>query len=830
MKYFRKFLCLFLSAVFLLLTACGPDIQEISGSDSSGEDEADMYKSDIPDAWWANFARFSNPKSINDLVDLAADAVTTMGGVHDEGIGALARENFFIKEGASRVEGAHALGIKAMAWLELMGEARTHIGAVNEMSPGVFEQDSQTGLTKMVASYYDWNANGFGINPNANKIVWFGAHSWANREPFYGSLAMPTDFMEPRYPNGESALGLLKDGSVDPRDYKFYDALACKSIFGTFVEQEQFATPDYRNLEGFLEDTLLNGQSRKIGDYYFSRDIAADWWIEYNRDAVRSFLKQGVDGFWVDNYTGWGFLSAFPVTRAFGEWSVAGFTGYLEKHPIEGIDPQNFDVRQYMIRKTKENFPELDTSVMTNATVQMFSSPAWLEDPVWNSYLAYKSETVSEHIKKFYQMVKEEAKNLGLNPDDIVVTGNDIALMQNGVLGIEDYVDVLSVEYGPTYSAVTQQFSDKLPLLGYGGPVYKLITQLSRSKRGSVWYYVDDAEKADQEMLGMFLSFEALANNITINSGDGNPTTAGNDETTAMVNAVIGQLRDVYKKREIKASVGLYNSGTSELSQLTPGGYVGGGDVQSTLAYYGWGSSLENQNIAYQTVTENRISAKELENIEVLVMPNVITISQDIVNGILKPFLDQGKTLVITGAKAGEKGMRDQQFAKHDKPLLVNLKDTYSGKGKIVYLEKDPTVDAYKQKTNTTLFKMANDKIGGIFADLEKEGRYHPDVKTSGFKGDILLTTQGDRENKTCFVDLVNRNIDVDQGVVNAKQTGKIAYKLPSWKTKTALDVKIYCVDEDGKLHLTEKTLQAKDGYLAIEVPEFTYYASLVIS
>ena len=169
-------------------------------------------------------------------------------------------------------------------------------------------------------------------------------------------------------------------------------------------------------------------------------------------------------------------------------------------------------------------------------------------------------------------MVKEEAKNLGLNPDDIVVTGNDIALMQNGVLGIEDYVDVLSVEYGPTYSAVTQQFSDKLPLLGYGGPVYKLITQLSRSKRGSVWYYVDDAEKADQEMLGMFLSFEALANNITINSGDGNPTTAGNDETTAMVNAVIGQLRDVYKKREIKASVGLYNSGASELSQLTPGG------------------------------------------------------------------------------------------------------------------------------------------------------------------------------------------------------------------------------------------------------------------
>ncbi len=826
MNCLRRRLCISLAAGLLLLTSCGQG----AASQPGGGEEADMYKSDIPDAWWADFACFTNCSALEDVVDIRADALTAAGNVHDEGIGSLARETFFIQDGAARVEGAHALEVKVMAWLELMGEARTHIGAVNEISPGVFEQDSTTGLTKMVASYYTWNFNGFGLNANANKIVWFGAHSWANREPFYGSLAMPEDCPEPLYPNGQSALGLLKAGSVDPRDYRFYDALACKSLFGDFVEQEQFATPDYSNLEGFLDDVTIAGVSRKVGDYYFSRDIAADWWIEYNRDAVKSFLSNGVDGFWTDNYTGWGFIGPQPVTRAFGEWSVAGFTAYLEKHPIAGIDAKNFDVRAYMIQKAKQTFPDMDTTKVTNQTIQMFGSAEWLDDPVWNSYIAYKSEAVSAHTKMFYQMVKDEARALGLNPDDIVVAGNDISLLQNGAVGIEDYVDILSVEYGPEYSAVTQQYSDKLPTVGYGGPFYKLATQLSRSKRGSIWYYINDAALRDQEMLGMFIAYEALANNMTINSGDGNPTIAGNNNTARLVNTAIATLRGDFKKREIKASVGLYNSGNSELSQLTPGGYLNNGDIQSTLAYYGWGSCLENQGIAYQTVTESRISSQELENIEVLIMPAVTAISRDIVDGILKPFLDQGKTLVITGEKAGEKAMRDGQFAKYDKPLLIDLKDAYSGEGNILYIQQDPTVKAYKQKTIPSLFQAASQQVGELFAGLEQEGRYHPDVKTNGFSGEILLTAQQDRENKACFVDLVNRDIDVGNGTVNAPKSGKIAVKLPSWKTKTALHVKIYTVAEDGGLSLTEKDLTASNGYLAVEIPEFTYYASVVIS
>ena len=152
-------------------------------------------------------------------------------------------------------------------------------------------------------------------------------------------------------------------------------------------------------------------------------------------------------------------------------------------------------------------------------------------------------------------------------------------MLQNGEIGIENYVDILSVEYGPTYSAVTQQFSDKLPLVGYGGPMYKLVTQLSRAKRGCIWYYVDDAKLADQDLFGMYAAFEALANNCTIKMGDGNATVAGNNDVAEIVNAIIGQLREEFKKREIVASVGLYNSGSSEYSQLTPGGYIGNGDV-----------------------------------------------------------------------------------------------------------------------------------------------------------------------------------------------------------------------------------------------------------
>lgn len=780
-------------------------------------------------SWWADFARFSHNPDENKAFKMNTDAVTALSGLHDEGIGALSRETFFKKISEERLKNAKKLGLKVMAWLELMGESRTQIGAVNEIENGVFEQDELTGMTKIIASYYEWNKSGYGINPAANRIIWVGAHSWANRETYYGNMAMPREIPEPTYPNGDSALGVLEPGSIDPRKYKFYDALACKSIFGTFVEQEQFSTPDYKNMEGFLIDPLIDGGTRKIGDYYFSRDIACDWWIEYNRNAVRSFLEKGADGFWTDNYTGWGFIGVYPVLRAFGEWSLAGFRDYLKQHPIQGIAADTFDIRDYLIDKAKQEHPDLDTTTVTTQTVLSFNSPAWLDDPVWNSFLSYKSQVVSKHTTAFYQMVKEEAKKLGLNPDDIVVAGNDIAILQNAAVGIENVVDILSVEYVPEHSPVTQNFSDQVPMTGYGGPHYKLITQLSRSKRGSIWYYIGDKQKSHNNILGMFLHFEALSNNVTLNSEDRLPDHAGTEEAAVCANHAIAVLRKDFGRREIRASVGLYNSGSSEFCQLTPGGYINGGAIPSTMAYYGWGRCLERNRIPYQTITESRISKNELEGIEVLLMASVTAISEEIVENVIRPFLDQGKVVVITGKKAGEKGMREQQFAKHDRPLLVALAENYSGPGKVVYLEQDPTIEAYVNKEDKTLFERACSQVEALFSDLNKHGLFHKSAIASSLGPDFLISTHHDRENQALFVDLVNRNLDIEGNKVYATRLGEVSLRLPEWKDRNNMVAKIHTIDENGNLNTVKKSITATVDTVTVEVPSFAYYASIVI-
>jgi hypothetical protein len=784
--------------------------------------------SDVPDAWWADFARFTNNGTVDGAKSVDADAITAFGGFHDEGVGAYARETWSFYEAKPQIDLAKASKIKGLAWLEFSGQTRVVIGAVHNLGNGKYEMDEKLGVPKMISTFWSWDYNGNGVNSNANQIVWYGAHSWANKEPWNGKYIMPSDFPEPKYPDGTSALGLLKPGSIDPRDYKFYDALAGKSIFGTLVDQDGFSTN--KNTNGYIKETHLDGTQGLTGDYSFCRDIASDWWIEYNRQAVQGLLKTGANGFWVDNYTGWDFMGANPLINAFGDWSVQGFKDYLKKYPISGIKADSFDIRAYLINKAKSENAQMDTTKFTNDTASIFQNIEWLDDPVWKSYLAYKSEVVSTQEKKFYDMIKQEAKNIGLNPNDILVSGNDVALLQNGSMISGNQLDMVSAEYGPDFSAVTGSYSDKTPLQGYAGPLYKLTTQLSKSKRGSIWYYLPDNLK-DNVNLAKMLSFEALADNCVINSGDGIPTTPGTNASAKFVNDVIGGIRNDFGKREIKASVALYNSGNSEYSQLTPGGYIEGGNVQSTLAYYGWGSTLENLKIPYQTITEQGISQKALENIDVLIMANINSVSQATVNNILKPFLDQGKTIIVTGQNAGAEGLRDTQFKTYEKPILVDLAKTFKGKGKVVYISSDPTVDAYKDKSNVNLFNTCKVAVTKIFSGLSDDKKYTKDLTLSGFNDETLVSLNQDQSNSKFYVDLVNRNIDIDSDVMKTKQSGKITVKVPDWVNTNDLKVNIYLVNSNTvKLAPIQKTVKASNGYITLDIPSFDYYASVVVS
>jgi len=787
-----------------------------------------IRETSIPDTWWANFARFTNNGITRSADAINADAITVLNGFHDEGIGEFAYRNFYAQNTASQVNQAKEKNIKVMAWLELMGEARTIIGSVNNLGDGKYEIDPVTGAPRLIANYWTWGVDGYGVNDKSNQIIWMGSHSWANRETWNGPYVMPESHVIPTYPDGRSALGLMDGKSVDdpdPRNYKFYDALACKSVFGTFVEQEQYPTPNFRNTNGFLDDPLLNGNPRLTGDYYFSRDISAQWWIEYNRNAVKNALQDGADGFWVDNYTGWGYLGNQPIYRAFGDWSVANFNEYLKQNPIEGIDPANFNIREYIVNQAKKDYPSLDTSTITYQTAARFQNTKWLEDEVWMHFLAFKSFEISKHTHEFYTMVKEEAKKAGHNPDDILVSGNDVALLHNAALDKND-LDIVHSEYNPHFSAVTADKSDKLLPDGYSGPHYKYLTQLSKSGRGSVWYYLGGAYEAYQNNpeLAKVLSFEALASNCTINSGNGINSITGDNNSAKFVNDIVGELRENFRKREIVSSVAMYYSSNSELSQLTPGGYISNGSIPSTLGYYGWATSFEKMQIPYETITESDISLLKLQHVNVLVLANITSISKDTVDKILKPYLDSGKTMIITGLKAGERDTRENNYKKHSNPILVDLAKNYTGNGKIIYYEIDPAYNAYSSKNYSSTMKI----IQKALSDFQEVGMFMPDVIIEKIDEAIILATHYDFEKDRMFLDLSNRNIDLATDTVRKTDKSILKVKSPIKFGSDKVKIRIWSVNDDG---ITEKEINADitDEYVKIEIPEFLYYTSVMI-
>jgi hypothetical protein len=425
-----------------------------------------------------------------------------------------------------------------------MGEARTYVGAVNKQSDGSYLMDPKIPAAKQVSSYWSWDATGPDKNPLATEVVWSGAHTWANKEKWLGELVMPNDFSLPTYPDGSSALGWMtgKEGSKDPRDYKLYDALACKSVLGTFVEQEQYEKPVGGNsTAGMIKDTLLStGKERFVGDYYFSRDMAAPWWLDFNRNAISYFIERGVDAFWVDNYTGWGHIGNMPVLRAFGDWSTAKFNDYLKKHPINGIDSSKFNIRDYMVNKFEKEFNGTIPSVITYSWVGQWKSDEWLRDPVWMSYLAFKSETSYEAQKAFYTMVKEEAKRLGKDPDSILVGGNDISGSNYAAAESDQYIDMAHTEYSPNYSAVTQSRTDGYFPVGQAAGFYRAANQYTKSRRSTIWYYLDGPYEKyrGNYNLGSLIAYEALSNNCMIYSGS-DTHVAGSLETAKDVNAFI---------------------------------------------------------------------------------------------------------------------------------------------------------------------------------------------------------------------------------------------------------------------------------------------------
>jgi hypothetical protein len=796
--------------------------------------------------WWNNWPRITN--------DITAAGATATGsslyleaGVPDEGRGPFYRQAF-INSVADDIAAARAAGLRRLAWIESMGQARVVIGALHQLPGGGFEIDPATGAPRLVADYFSWwRGKGCGTNAcaDANTTVWMGEHAFLNDEPWQGRFirsAWAPAIPAPTYPDGTPAVGYLVS-PADPRTARVYDALASKDLNGGLA-WECSAAPASGNTTDFL--ALANGD--KSGDCSIGKDVAGaghDLWLAVNREAISFLLRQGLDGFWMDNASGWDNISSQPVHVAFGEHSVASFRGFLGAHHPAVIAQPAFDIRQYLLATFRARWPGANATDLGDFHWQ---DPSWNFDPMWRAYRTFKAREARRFALAMQKAATDEAKAQGRDTDSVLLAGNDVPGVTFGVIQGGE-IDMAHTEYPTGWSLHTGGYvGHGIPPLGRAGGFYAAAVAYGRGHHAAVWYYLDKATAFEsaagvpdpssfqgQPLLGEVVGYEALAQNVLLNGGDHDPHIAGNDASIAAVHATQQRLAPVFGDRERSAQIALVWSPETAQSFLAPGGYYAfdatnfdphrPGVLDHNLGYFGWAAALESVHVPYKTIPDRQLTASKLAGVKALILPHVRAIDQATVDTVLEPYRAKGGVLVITGQDAGSVSTEANLYAPNARPLLAELQ----GKPNVYFVDGNPGFDFHTGRLPTLAAQRAKALNTIQRAVLQLQFDKHLQIELNAPRAPewLLMVPHLDFLGGKAFVDFVNLGIDPQAGTLMQVPDVEVSWLIPPGWAGKALVATAYDADGAAPIVLPSKSA---NGFLTFAVGGFRIYRSVVIA
>lgn len=677
------------------------------GADDTARQEPAATPRAVP--WWDSFPTIAQTGD----ADLAArtHAVAALCGVADDPCWGIFAQRTRFASAPERVEDLHRRGLRALTWLEGFGTTQAYIVQLRRNEDGTWlTQPSDPTLTRVCRNAWGWQSfDGTGF------VRWVGAFNYYDPEDFLG----PYTYLHPRYgappmtyPDGRAAAGFT-GGPDQPWTHRLYDATCAKDVMGRVHFENAELNQETEGTEGaatILAETPDPGytpeewaqrrrdQLTRLQTTRFNvgKDSACPLWNGYLRASIRQALDLGIDGVWVDNFSPWDSFGARPLTKAFGEWSVAGFRQYLaatfspEELAAMGVgDVSRFDVRTYLVDRCRAwgGPPE-------DFRAPAWGDPRWLDDPVWRAYLIYKRQTGTAALSRYYRTVKEEAAAMG--KPDFLVMGNDIPMF--GLGWPRGELDMVSTELNWGWSLTGGPRGLMPPPWGSYVPVYRLAREHAASRFVNIWMYAPK-DQLGKPNIARVLYYQGLASHtFPMPHYQARRRDVGDEATDGEFFAFVRQAAPTFGERAPLEDVGLYFSSSSELMTLTPKGFADFGNQTHAFSFWGWGTALTWSHVCWRAVPEWKLTQETLAGLRLLVIPAAEVFPAEDVP-VLERWIKGGGTLVLAGrcgSRLGEGG----NFAPcpPGTGLGALAESGQLGQGRVVTVPDDPGLAFYQAR------------------------------------------------------------------------------------------------------------------------------------
>ena len=730
--------------------------------------------------WWDDF-----PLIVQGDVSLTTDLNGTIsfgGGETDPSWGIYGQK---VNEGP-QTTAIHRAGYKSLSYFETFGTVTSYI-----VSLGV---KGSLDYTPNTCSHWAWQYYN-GVDPR----VWIGPQNYFGVEAFAGAYTR----LHPRYggpamtyPDGTVATGYVGNDSSDPRKSRVLDASVSKNVLGQMNCDPGFN--DAAQSAG-TSTGMLDFGGRYAGHLSFGKDALCPYWIDFQRASTLKAADRGCDGIWTDNFSPWDSFSAWPINVAFGDWSVAKFRDYLAAHfsaqelsALGIVDVNTFDVRTYLRNKIKSMGGN-----DTNLGDWRWTRSTWLDDAVWRAYKIFKRQTGTQALTNFYNTTKQAAAEAGKT--EFFIEGNDMPMFSLG--WVRGDLDMVSTEMNADWSLGAGSRGIMLPPLGRFAPVYKLGREHAKSRFVNIWFYLHNENAKYQRNSGLanVLGYEMLANNTISMNYPGQPWCMGNTISNRDYFGFIKDNKATWGARLPVEEIGLYWSSSSEIYQMTPGGFANFDLRPQMFAHWGWGTALSELHCQYRAIPEWKLTPETLATLRLLIVPDSEIFDPADV-AVLDTWVRAGGRLIVTGMSGMRKG-EPSNFDPFDPdydpamPNEANLslasltgantlasaparKLTQVGAGQVLYIRNNIGLSFFQATTarpgQLPTFKQALTDI------LAGQGplALTPDPAVPDTVG---LTLYLDQQAKKMFIDVNNTNIDVDTDQITPAPEVKFTVQLPAW-------------------------------------------------